>query len=111
MSTFETIRAEVMKFLEDNPKSYSGKGQVINCSAGDPMKIQLGFFFEYCHCGEVPLNRLPTIAPSNFSVPHAGEPFPNSNPPSPSSVFGRGGWGGGGHDCAGFPAHTPPSLT
>ena len=92
MSIFETIRAEVMKFLEDNPKSYSGKGQVINCSAGDPMKIQLGFFFEYSHCGEVPLNRLPTIAPSNFSIIHAGEPFLHPNPHSPSSVF----WGGGG---------------
>ncbi|KAL3160440.1 hypothetical protein ABBQ32_010760 [Trebouxia sp. C0010 RCD-2024] len=50
LGVFESIRAEVMKFLEDNPKSYSGKGQVINCSAGDPLKIQLGFFFEYAHC-------------------------------------------------------------
>ncbi|KAL0039998.1 hypothetical protein WJX79_001782 [Trebouxia sp. C0005] len=49
-SVYETMRAEVMKFLEDNPKSYTGKGQVINCSAGDPMKVQLGFFFEYAHC-------------------------------------------------------------
>lgn len=69
LGVFESIRAEVMKFLEDNPKSYSGKGQVINCSAGDPLKIQLGFFFEYAHCGEVPWNRSPTITPSNLSSP------------------------------------------
>ncbi|KAL0029403.1 hypothetical protein WJX77_004930 [Trebouxia sp. C0004] len=50
-SVYDTMRSEVMKFLEDNPKSYTGKGQVINCSAGDPMKVQLGFFFEYAHCG------------------------------------------------------------
>ena len=54
-SVYETMRSEVMKFLQDNPKSYTGKGQVINCSAGDPMKVQLGFFFEYAHCGEVTL--------------------------------------------------------
>ena len=63
-SVYETMRAEVMKFLEDNPKSYTGKGQVINCSAGDPMKVQLGFFFEYAHCGEVPLTTRPPPPPS-----------------------------------------------
>ena len=50
-SVYETMRSEVMKFPQDNPKSYMGKGQVINCSAWDPMKVQLGFFFEYAHCG------------------------------------------------------------
>ena len=63
-SVYETMRAEVMKFLEDNPKSYTGKGQVINCSAGDPMKVQLGFFFEYAHCGEVTLTTCPPPSPS-----------------------------------------------
>lgn len=64
-TVYETIRTDIMKYLEDNPKSYSGNGQVINCSSGDPMKVQLGVFFEYAHCGEVPLNRLPTTTPSN----------------------------------------------
>ncbi len=63
-SVYETMRSEVMKFLEDNPKSYTGKGQVINCSAGDPMKVQLGFFFEYAHCGEVTLTNRPPPSPS-----------------------------------------------
>lgn len=61
-----------MSFLEDNPKSYTGQGQVINCSAGDPMKVQLGFFFEYAHCGEVPLTNRPpsppTTSPSSITL-------------------------------------------
>ena len=67
-SVYEAMRSEVMKFLEDNPKSYTGKGQVINCSAGDPMKVQLGFFFEYAHCGEVPMARCPLSPPSTSQI-------------------------------------------
>lgn len=61
-SVYETIRTEIMTFLEENPKLYTGQGQVVNASAGDPLKVQLGVFFEYAHCGEG-LHELNTLNP------------------------------------------------
>ena len=49
---FDAIRKEVQQFFEDNPKSFTGQSQIINVASGDPMKIQLGIFFEYTHNGE-----------------------------------------------------------
>ena len=50
---FDAIRKEVQQFFEDNPKSFTGQSQIINVASGDPMKIQLGIFFEYTHNGEL----------------------------------------------------------
>ncbi len=43
----------MQQFFEDNPKSFTGQSQIINVASGDPMKIQLGIFFEYTHNGEL----------------------------------------------------------
>ncbi len=55
---YDAIRKEVMAYLELNNKSFTGNHSVINVSSGDPLKMQLGIFFEFAHNGKHhPLSR------------------------------------------------------
>ncbi len=50
-SVFEELNERIREHLGAFSGEFSGQFSAMNISSGDPMKIQLGVFFEYTHNG------------------------------------------------------------
>jgi len=50
-SAFDEINARLKEYLEDQSGEFTGQFSAMNIAGGDPMKIQLGVFFEYTFNG------------------------------------------------------------
>lgn len=50
-SVFETLNERIAEHLETFSGEFTGQFSAMNISSGDPMKIQLGVFFEFSHNG------------------------------------------------------------
>lgn len=52
-SLWDTLRTECETYLGDHPEYYTGNCAVFAFGANDPLKLQLGIYFEYSFNGEL----------------------------------------------------------
>jgi hypothetical protein len=57
-TVFEALNERIAEHLETFSGEFTGQFSAMNISSGDPMKIQLGVFFEFSHNG-APSSRMP----------------------------------------------------
>ncbi len=60
-SVFEELNERIREHLTTFPGEFSGEFSAMNISSGDPMKIQLGVFFEFTHNGAAPATPSPLM--------------------------------------------------